>query len=275
MYDLEKTLFVSDLDGTLLKSDGTLAKETAEVVAKLVAKGVKFSFATARSYHTAMQVAGGLAVEIPMILHNGVFIRDSRTGKYLCRNLLPEPEYVRRVIEENGLEPFVYSVNGEVQKYRYHKGLLTPEAAAYQATRRNDPRDEPLPDNGDLWVGNIFYVMCIDNGDGARRAHEALRYKYSCLYAADYYSGDKWFEVYSPKASKAQAVLQLRDILGCDKVVVFGDGANDVSMFEAADEAYAVEGAVEALKAKATGVIGSNDDGAVVRWIEENVLRVL
>lgn len=272
MYDLEKTLFVSDLDGTLLKSDGTLAKETADAVDRLISRGVKFSFATARSYHTAMQVAGGLKVDIPMILHNGVFIRDSRTGKYLRRNLLPEPEYVRRIIEENGLEPFVYSVNGEVQKYRYHRSSLTAEAAAYQATRRNDPRDEPLSDGADIWGGDVFYVMCIDNGDGAVRAYEALRGKYSCLYAADYYSGDKWLEVYSPEASKAQAVLQLRDLLGCERIVVFGDGANDVSMFEVADEAYAVAGAVDELKARATAVIGSNDDGAVVKWIEANVL---
>ncbi len=273
MYDLEKTLFVSDLDGTLLKSDGTLSKETVDAVARLVEKGVKFSFATARSYHTAMQAAGDLCVDIPMILHNGVFIRDSRTGKYLRQNLLPDPEYVRGVIEENGLEPFVYSVNGDVQKYRYHKFRITAESAAYQATRRNDPRDEPLPDDADIWGGDIFYVMCIDNGDGARLAYDALRGKYSCLYADDYYSGDKWFEVYSPEASKAQAVLQLRDLLGCEKVVVFGDGANDVSMFEAADEAYAVAGAVDELRARATAVIGGNDDNAVVRWIEENVLH--
>ncbi len=33
--------------------------------------------------------------------------------------------------------------------------------------------------------------------------------------------------------------------LGCEKVVAFGDGKNDIDMFELADEGYAVENAHE------------------------------
>lgn len=274
-YDAEKTLFVSDLDGTLLDSGGKLPAETADAINRMVARGLKFSFATARSYHTAMQVASELALNVPMILHNGVFIRDGKTGKYLRQNLLPDPEYVKKTVEACKLAPFVYSADGDVQKYRYHPSRLTPESAAYQATRADDPRDEPVEDGGDIWSGKIFYVMAIDNSDRAARAYEQLRHRYGCLYSPDYYSGDKWFEVYSPEASKANAVLQLRDILGCERVVVFGDGANDISMFRAADEAYAVANAVDELKAYATAVIGSNDSGAVVKWLADNVPSAL
>ena len=59
-YDPAKTLFVTDLDGTLLRSDGTLAKETAAAFNCMAAAGMKLTFATARSYHTAMLVAGAL-----------------------------------------------------------------------------------------------------------------------------------------------------------------------------------------------------------------------
>ena len=59
-YDLAKTLFVTDLDGTLLRSDGTLAEETAAAFNCMAAAGMKLTFATARSYHTAMLVAGAL-----------------------------------------------------------------------------------------------------------------------------------------------------------------------------------------------------------------------
>ena len=48
---------------------------------------------------------------------------------------------------------------------------------------------------------------------------------------------------------------------------MFGDGENDVDLFEAADEAYAVANAADVLKAVATGVIGANDDG-VARWLD-------
>ena len=72
------------------------------------------------------------------------------------------------------------------------------------------------------------------------------------------------------KASKANAILQLKELLGCDRLVVFGDGVNDLDMFRVADEAYAVENAVPELKAAATAVIGANDEDGVARWLSRN-----
>jgi len=66
------------------------------------------------------------------------------------------------------------------------------------------------------------------------------------------------------------AILKLKALLGCEKVVCFGDGRNDLSMFEIADACYAVGNAVDELKAIATGVIGKNDDDAVARWLLEH-----
>ncbi len=270
-YDLTKTLFVSDLDGTLLRSDGTLAKETADAVNRLISRGVRFTFATARSYHTAMQEVSALKLELPVILHNGVFMSDFKTGRYIRKNLLPDPMRIRDAFAEYGLSPFVYSASEDKQIYSYLPHLIPPESAAFQATRINDPRDNPITDESKLWDGDVFYALCISNDSRAELIYEKLRGDYNCLYGEDYYSCDKWLEIYSKEASKANAVLQLRDMLSCEKTVVFGDGANDIPMFEAADEAYAVSGAVEALKAHATAVIESNDSDAVVRYIEANI----
>lgn len=41
-------------------------------------------------------------------------------------------------------------------------------------------------------------------------------------------------------------------------------------MFEVSDEAYAVENAVEELKALATGIIGSNENDGVARWLAQH-----
>lgn len=49
--------------------------------------------------------------------------------------------------------------------------------------------------------------------------------------------------------------------------MAFGDGENDLDLFGAADEAYAVSNAAEKLKHAATAVIGSNEEDAVARWI--------
>jgi len=71
-------------------------------------------------------------------------------------------------------------------------------------------------------------------------------------------------------ASKANAARQLKEYLGCGKIVAFGDGKNDIDLFELADECYAVGNAVEELKAIATSVIGGNDEDGVARWLEMN-----
>ena len=52
-------------------------------------------------------------------------------------------------------------------------------------------------------------------------------------------------------------------------MVVFGDSVNDIPMFKAADEAYAVANAIDELKAAATAVIGSNEEDAVAAFLKE------
>ncbi len=71
-----------------------------------------------------------------------------------------------------------------------------------------------------------------------------------------------------PEATKSNAVKQLKKLLQCDRVTAFGDGKNDIDMFLAADECYAVENADEKLKKYATAVIPSNDADGVARWLE-------
>ena len=74
------------------------------------------------------------------------------------------------------------------------------------------------------------------------------------------------------EASKANAIKQLQGMLDCEKLVVFGDGKNDIDMFQIADESYAVANAHEELKLYATKVIPSNDEDGVAKWLEENYL---
>ena len=66
-----KCLYVSDLDGTLLRSNERTSEYTNDVINSLVEKGMIFSYATARSLVTAKKVTKGLYVRIPLIVYNG------------------------------------------------------------------------------------------------------------------------------------------------------------------------------------------------------------
>jgi hydroxymethylpyrimidine pyrophosphatase-like HAD family hydrolase len=72
-------------------------------------------------------------------------------------------------------------------------------------------------------------------------------------------------------ATKANAVLQIKELYGFDKVISFGDGVNDIPMFEISDECYAVANAVPELKEKAAGIIGSNKNDGVAKWLLERM----
>ena len=60
-----KTLYVTDLDGTLMRNDETLSAYTIETINDLIAKGLAFTYATARSIESARPIAGGLHLELP------------------------------------------------------------------------------------------------------------------------------------------------------------------------------------------------------------------
>ena len=77
-------------------------------------------------------------------------------------------------------------------------------------------------------------------------------------------------ELHPEGATKADAIVTLKNMLHCDKLVCFGDGKNDVSMFEIADECYAVSNAESELKEIATAVIGSNENDGVAKWLAAN-----
>ena len=69
-------------------------------------------------------------------------------------------------------------------------------------------------------------------------AYEELRKKFRCICAKDTYSEDFWLEVMPWHATKADAILQLKTLFGFEKVVVFGDAVNDISMFEVTKNSF-------------------------------------
>lgn len=269
-----RTLYVSDLDGTLLRSDQRTSEYTNRVINELVGRGMIFSYATARSYITARKVTEGLVAPFPLIIYNGAFVRDNATGEMLLRNFFPSGEGTALVRElvDNGIRPIVYAfVDGE-EKFSYMARAMNHGVRDFVLSRKGDVRDRPVENLDGLLKGDIFYVTCIDEPEKLKPVLDKYVSKYHCVYQRDIYSGDQWLEIMPANAAKATAIQQLKTLLDCSRLVVFGDGMNDLDMFHIADEAYAVENAAPELKAAATGIIGSNDRDSVARWLYEHFL---
>ncbi len=263
-----KTLYVTDLDGTLLNKNQEVPRTTIKRLNKLIEEGLLFSFATARSYHTAYKVTNKIHTTIPYIVYNGVFIRDNDTiikAHYFSDSI---KELITQLIDED-LYPIIYSMQDHHEYFSYIPTRCNKETLSFIKTREKDVRNHPINTKEELMRGKIFYITLIDKKERLEPYYHKFKEHYQCLFAKDVYTDDYWLEII-PSISKAQAVLELKDYLKCDEVIVFGDGINDIDMFKSANLAYAVENASEQLKKYATGIIGSNEEEGVIKFIEQD-----
>ena len=266
---MSKTLYVSDLDGTLLRKDETLSPFTVDTINALVERGMIFSYATARSLVTARRVTAGLTTNLPVVIYNGSFVVESATGKRLISGAFA-PGEVKDLLDDlllRDIYPIVYAFVNGVEKFSFVEDKQSRGTRWFNDTRRGDVRERPLTDSAGLYDGEIFHLTCIDEPERLFPVYQAYRDRFECIYHKDIYSGEQWLEIQPRGATKAEAIGQLKRLLGCDRMVCFGDGKNDISMFEAADECYAVANADETLKAMATAVIESNEQDGVARFL--------
>lgn len=264
-----KTLYVSDLDGTLLRSNQTTSEYTNEVINSLTEKGIVFSYATAMSIYTSSKVTKGLDSKIPVITYNGAFIVDNCTHEVLNATYFDRNVYnLLREMFSEGVYPIVYSIVGGKERFSYYPSKSSQTILDFAASR-NDERKRIVDSEEELVAGNIFYITCIETPEKIKPFYDKYKDIYHCVYQRDIYSDEQWLEIMPKDVTKASAVKKLKQITKSDYVVVFGDGINDLEMFGAADECYAMANAEPELKAVATKIIESNDNDGVAHWLAE------
>ncbi len=269
------TLYISDLDGTLLTSRERVSAYSIEKLNALIERGMILSFATARSALSAKLALDGLKINAPVVLYNGGLIYNYGTGETLRSVLFTEEEkrYVFSVLKEHGIPPFVFGARRkDRERVAYEVGKENPGIVRYLYRRRGDVRLDPVGSEEELLDGYIFYFKCICPREQLERAWNILKYdeRFICIFHQEKYQNDFWMEISPREATKANGVIFLRNYLGCGKVVCFGDTSNDSDMFDVCDEKYAVMNADSWLKEKATGVIGYCEEDGVAKWLEAN-----
>ncbi|RKN85503.1 HAD-IIB family hydrolase [Paenibacillus ginsengarvi] len=268
-------LYISDLDGTLLNEQMRLSEETIRTVNAWIGAGGSFSVATARAWDSAGRVLERLDLRLPVVLMNGVFVYDPVKREYLVSNLL-DNETARDVIEGEerlGLRPFVYTVNERQQFKIYYKGIFNASEREY-VTNRLKTGDERFrlvekldipPDERVMEIN----VMGTEQELAATRELFGARLDLTCHFGPDIYApGYCWLEINHARATKRDGVAQLKRLLQPDRIVCFGDNLNDLPMFEIADEKYAMGNAHPLLKEKATGVLATNAEHGVARYLQ-------
>ena len=274
---MDKTLYVTDLDGTLLNRQDRINPESIAIINELVEKGMLFTYATARSLVSASVVTEGLSTDFPVIIYNGVFIIQPSTGKILSKQNFTEEERQRVIesMEEYDISPLVYSYVDGIERVSWITSRENDGIKRYISNRKKaDPRFRPISSKEELYQGETFYYTCIGEREELQPVYDLFSQdtRFRCTLQQELYRPEYWCEIMPAKATKAEAISQLKKLWNCDRVVSFGDAINDIPMFEISDECYAVENAVDELKAIATGMIGSNESDGVAGWLKEHVV---
>ena len=272
-----KTLYVSDLDGTLLTRYETVSPYSAKLLNEMIGRGLLFTYATARSFTSAKRATQSLNINVPIILYNGGVILQSDTHEVLRSVCFREDEkrYVLSVLKEYGIQPLIFGATLERETVRWQAGKETYGMQRYLDRRRGDARLCPASNEEEALCGHVLYFNCIGPREQLERAWNDLKLdtRFICIFHQETYQSDFWMEISPREATKANAVSFLRWKLGCNNVVCFGDSSNDSDMFDVCNEKYAVMNADGWLKEKATGVIGYCEEDGVAKFLASRFLK--
>lgn len=270
-----KTLYITDLDGTLLNKQGKISEFTLKTINNLIKNGMNFTYATARSLSSALPVTQELNIKLPLILYNGTFIVDSQTHKILYKNNFTKTQIntIKQIMQDNKVNPMVYALINDKEKVTIINDSLNEGTKVYLDKRKNDQRINLITDLKKLYLGEIYYFTIIGEYEKLKPIYDQLlQYDedYNITFQQEIYRTEYWLEIMPKMASKAKAILKLKEIMGYDRIIVFGDAINDLEMFKISDECYAMKNAVKELKKKATAIIKSNENDGVADWLINN-----
>ncbi len=265
-----KTLFISDLDGTLLTPAGELSTYTKDSLNYLLDQGMNLTFATARTASTALKIIEDIRLRLPVIFMNGVAVYDRSRQRYIEEyELHPEQaEAALLLLARLGVPAFIYAIIDN-RLFCYSPPGLTPSMQKFRSHRElvHAKVFTPIESYSELIGQKLIYVNVIGPRAELLPIYEAFQAieGLEILFYEDVYEDDWFLEIHLKGVSKGTAVTHLKEELDIEELVVFGDNLNDLPMFQVADFRYAVANGKEPVRALADRIIGSNTEDAVAK----------
>lgn len=240
-------LIASDVDGTLIKdSTPDLYPEMVEVIRKLKERNVLFCAASGRQYASLRNVFREVAEDIAYIAENGAHIR------YRDENISVVP-MKRQDVEDlmTALRPYygkcetiISTAQGSLIESK-DKDFLDLMTYGYRNSFRQveDVLAEPV---------DIIKIAIYCKGS-IRSLGENILIPAFCDRLKACMAGEEWVDFMDKSVDKGNALKALEQYLGVsrEETIAFGDNNNDIGMMQAAGKSYAVENAVEEVKAAA------------------------
>ncbi len=263
-----KTLYVADLDGTLLGSSGELSDFSRATINSLIAHGLDFTINTSRTPKSAEHILSKLELKLPAIMMNGSAFFDCNKNSITDFSPISSPN-ARKVcgeIVKLGGEPFLFSFKEGNIDVIYSRAD-SPLAAKFMAARwkyyRSFKKVDYISPSGDT-----LYIISV--GDRASLLRQKAKVDIitgisSSLFISE--EGGCYLEIYSSLSGKWNGTLNFMKKYGFQKCVCFGDNLNDIEMLKNADLGICVANGYEEAKRAADLTIESADNDSVAKYL--------
>jgi len=269
-------LLITDLDGTLFRSDRTLSETDRKTLEALAGKGIVRAIATGRSLYSYDR-ARGMSLPVDYVLFStGAGILRQADAK-IIRSIQLDAEIVdeaMEVLKQESLDFMVHRPIPDNHAFAYWgKAVGNPDflrrIELYQSVCR------PLDGNGERF-GPAAQLIVILPPSGDTTLIGRLREKLpglSIIRATSPLDGrSTWIELFHPEVSKSRTAQWLASHLALSKqqVLSVGNDYNDLDLLEWAGTSFVVDNAPRELKARFPSVASNDRFGfteAVEKWL--------
>jgi Cof subfamily protein (haloacid dehalogenase superfamily) len=260
-------LLLSDVDGTLVRSDKSLSQRSIEAVEKLRDAVVHFAVTSGRPPRGMEMLIEPLSLVTPLAAFNGGLLVEPGMD-VLEEHTIPDDVVGRalELLESFGLSIWVYS--GADWLVRDPEG---PHVERESDTVQFEPT---VVDRFDDLTHAAKIVGVSDDHDRVATAAQATRAALGDHVSA-WRSQPYYLDVTHPEANKGSVArfLAARFDLAVDEVATIGDMPNDVLMFAHSGLSIAMGNASDDVQKAARRVTTSNDDDGFAHAVEEFILR--
>lgn len=255
-------LVASDLDGTIVRSDGTFSPRSVAAVTRVEDAGASFVVVTGRPVRWMHSIATSLGHHGLAVCANGALLYDLHTEQVVAASLMSSSA-AREValVLRQALPGIAFAVE------RLHEGFAH-EPAYRPRWDSSDPLTQaPIQE---LLTADVVKLLARHEELGSDELLAAARDAVGEAATLTHSSGDGLLEISAAGVSKASGLASVCERRGVfpDEVVAFGDMPNDLPMLTWAGLGVAVANAHPEVLAAADEVTASNDDDGVAQVVE-------
>jgi hypothetical protein len=255
-------LIATDLDGTLLRDDGSISDRTKRALARAVAAKIALVLVTGRPIRRMREVADALEFEGVAICGNGSIVYDLKSGQILEQTMLTAADARELILD---LRTHLPEIGFAVETG--HKLGREPTYAQFRPV--NSALDVELADTIQLTANGASKLIArhpsLPIDEFLLRVREIVADRASVTHA-----GAPFLELAAAGVTKAWALAAHCERLGfsASDVLAFGDMPNDLPMLEWAGHSVAVANAHKSVREAADDLTASNEEDGVAVYLE-------